>query len=115
MMNWISDLRGDLDHAERLETDLTYFAEQYLKIRPKAGSLRVRFKRVQAGDHNAFVNDTGLLFATTGNAGGNRAWVHLPVHSHYAKLEEVGPAGMVIAPDANCPIHGSAAQLEEHD
>jgi len=39
MMNWISDLRGDLDHAERLETDLTYFAEQYLRIRPKAGSL----------------------------------------------------------------------------
>ena len=34
---------------------------------------------------------------------------------HDAKLEEVGPAGMVIAPDANCPIHGSAAQLEEHD
>ena len=66
-------------------------------------------------DHNALVNDTRLLIATTGNAGGNRAWVHLPVHSHYAKLEEVGPAGMVIAPDANCPIHGSAAQLEEHD
>ena len=39
MMNWISDLRGDLDHAERLETDLAYFAEQYLRIRPKAGSL----------------------------------------------------------------------------
>jgi hypothetical protein len=34
---------------------------------------------------------------------------------HDAKLGEVGPAGMVIAPDANCPIHGSAAQLEEHD
>ena len=38
-MTWLSDLRRDLDHAERLQTDLAYFAEQYLKIRPKAGSL----------------------------------------------------------------------------
>jgi hypothetical protein len=38
-MTWINDLRGDLDHAERLETDLAYFAEQNLKIRPKAGAL----------------------------------------------------------------------------
>ena len=38
-MTWLSDLRHDLDHAERLQTDLAYFAEQYLKIRPKAGSL----------------------------------------------------------------------------
>ena len=34
---------------------------------------------------------------------------------HDAKLEEGGQVGMLIAPDANCPIHGSAAQLEEHD
>jgi hypothetical protein len=36
---WISELRDDLDHAERLETNLAYFAEQNLKIRPKAGAL----------------------------------------------------------------------------
>ena len=35
--------------------------------------------------------------------------------SHDAKLEEVGPTGMVITLDANCPIHGSTAPLEEHD
>ena len=34
---------------------------------------------------------------------------------HDAKLEEGGQVGMLIAPDANCAIHGSAAQLEEHD
>src|ERR1700750_2912890 len=38
-MSWLSDLRSDLDHKERLASDLAYFAEQYLKIRPKAGSL----------------------------------------------------------------------------
>src|SRR5215471_2713165 len=38
-MGWINRLRGDLANAERLETDLAYFAEQYLKIRPKAGKL----------------------------------------------------------------------------
>lgn len=37
------------------------------------------------------------------------------VVSHDAKLEEAAPSGMVVAPDANCPVHGSAAQLEEHD
>ena len=39
MTTWLSELRQDLDHAERLETDLAYFAEQYLKIRTKAGPL----------------------------------------------------------------------------
>ena len=34
---------------------------------------------------------------------------------HDAKLEEVRPTGMVITLDANCPIHGSTAPLEEHD
>jgi hypothetical protein len=37
------------------------------------------------------------------------------VVSHDAKLEESGPSGMLAAPDANCPIHGNAAQLEEHE
>lgn len=37
------------------------------------------------------------------------------VVSHDAKLEESAPSGMLAAPDANCPVHGSAAQLEEHD
>ena len=37
------------------------------------------------------------------------------VVSHDARLEEPAPSGMVIAPDANCPIHGSATQLEEHE
>jgi len=34
---------------------------------------------------------------------------------HDAKLDETGPAGMTTAADPNCPIHGSTAQLEEHD
>jgi hypothetical protein len=38
-VKWISDLRADLTHAERLDRDDAYFAEQYLRIRPKAGSL----------------------------------------------------------------------------
>lgn len=38
-MNWLETIRGDIDHAERLQGDLEYFAEQVLKIRPKAGSL----------------------------------------------------------------------------
>jgi hypothetical protein len=38
-MQWISSISADIEHAKRLETDLPYFAEQYLKIRPKAGSL----------------------------------------------------------------------------
>ena len=67
-------------------------------------------------DHYALVNDTRLLIATTGNAGGNRARVYLPVHwPRRQAVEEGGQVGMLMAPDANCPIHGSAAQLEEHD
>jgi hypothetical protein len=34
---------------------------------------------------------------------------------HDAKLEENGPAGMTTVVDPNCPVHGSTAQLEEHD
>jgi hypothetical protein len=37
------------------------------------------------------------------------------VVGHDAKLEEAGPSGMISAPDANCPLHGSDAQLEEHE
>lgn len=42
-MHWTDGIVGALDHAERLDTDLEYFAEHYLKIRPKAGGL-VPFK-----------------------------------------------------------------------
>jgi hypothetical protein len=35
--------------------------------------------------------------------------------THDSKLEELAPSGMLVALDANCPVHGSAAQLEEHD
>lgn len=42
-MHWTDAINGALDHAERLDTDLEYFAEQHLKIRPKAGGL-VPFK-----------------------------------------------------------------------
>ncbi|WP_300217169.1 hypothetical protein [Bradyrhizobium sp.] len=35
--------------------------------------------------------------------------------AHDAKLEEPAPSGMLVAPDANCPVHGNAAQLEEHE
>jgi hypothetical protein len=38
IVNW-SDLRGDLEHAEKLESDLPYFAKTALLIRPKAGGL----------------------------------------------------------------------------
>lgn len=34
---------------------------------------------------------------------------------HETKAEELEPAGMLAAPDANCPVHGSSAQLEEHN
>ena len=37
------------------------------------------------------------------------------VVSHDAKLDESAPSGMLAAPDANCPVHGNAAQLEEHE
>ncbi len=38
-----------------------------------------------------------------------------PVIRHETKAHELEPAGMLAAPDANCPVHGSAAQLEEHN
>lgn len=38
-MDWLHDIRKYVDHAERLNTDLEYFAAQLLKIRPKAGGL----------------------------------------------------------------------------
>src|SRR5215831_662956 len=38
-MDWIEQLRGDGDHAVRLKTDLCYFAESSLKLRPKIGSI----------------------------------------------------------------------------
>jgi hypothetical protein len=39
MTKWINSIRADLDHAERLDADLEYFAANYLKIRPKTGAL----------------------------------------------------------------------------
>ena len=39
MTEWINSIRADLDHAERLDADLEYFAANYLKIRPKTGAL----------------------------------------------------------------------------
>lgn len=38
-MTYLDQIEGALDHAERLDTDLEYFAAQHLKIRPKAGGL----------------------------------------------------------------------------
>jgi hypothetical protein len=38
-----------------------------------------------------------------------------PVICHETKTDEAEPAGMLAAPDANCPVHGSAVQLEEHN
>lgn len=37
------------------------------------------------------------------------------VIGHDSKLEEGAPAGMLAAPDPDCPLHGAAAQLEEHE
>jgi hypothetical protein len=34
---------------------------------------------------------------------------------HNAGLEESAPAGMLAAIDANCPVHGTAPPLEEHE
>ena len=51
-MEWINELREAGDHAVRLDTDLPYFAEQLLKIRPKAGSLTpFRFNPAQQELH----------------------------------------------------------------
>lgn len=36
-MTWLSKTIESADHAERLRTDLAYFAEHALKLRPKAG------------------------------------------------------------------------------
>ena len=38
-MSWLDGIVGALDHQERLDTDLEYFAQHHLKIRPKAGGL----------------------------------------------------------------------------
>ena len=38
-MAWVDHISDVLDHAERLDTDLEYFAEHNLKDRPKAGGL----------------------------------------------------------------------------
>ncbi len=38
-MEWIDHIRGDIDHAERLQNDLFFFSEQLLKIRPKEGGI----------------------------------------------------------------------------
>jgi hypothetical protein len=37
-MSWIDDLQSAGDHATKVKGDLPYFS-QYLKIRPKVGSL----------------------------------------------------------------------------
>jgi hypothetical protein len=38
-MTWIDRIATDGQHAIRLQTDLEYFAQHALKIRPKAGPL----------------------------------------------------------------------------
>jgi len=35
--------------------------------------------------------------------------------AHQSHTDELEPLGILAAPDANCPVHGGAAQLEEHD
>ncbi len=35
--------------------------------------------------------------------------------AHEAKADEAEPAGLLVAPDPSCPIHGTAAPLEEHE
>jgi hypothetical protein len=37
------------------------------------------------------------------------------VIGHDSKLEEAAPSGMLTASDTSCPVHGNAAQLEEHE
>src|SRR6478752_529742 len=37
--SWVDAIRGDIEHAERLERDLPYFAERCLKLRPKSGGM----------------------------------------------------------------------------
>ncbi len=35
--------------------------------------------------------------------------------AHEAKTDEAEPAGVLVSPDPNCPVHGTAPQLEEHE
>jgi hypothetical protein len=52
-LSWIDAIRGDIEHAERIQSDLPYFAEQMLKIRPKAGGLvPFKFNPVQQKLHS---------------------------------------------------------------
>ncbi|WP_339033606.1 hypothetical protein WHZ78_17570 [Bradyrhizobium symbiodeficiens] len=52
MTHWTAPILGALDHEERLKTDLEYFAEHHLKIRPKAGGIiPFRFNPVQRKLH----------------------------------------------------------------
>lgn len=63
--DWISGIRADLDHAERLEADFAYYCETLFRIRPKAGGL-IPFKlnKAQLTLHNKLE----ALKATTGMA-----------------------------------------------
>ncbi len=37
------------------------------------------------------------------------------VIGHVSDTDEQEPAGMLEGPDPNCPLHGAAAEPEEHD
>ena len=76
---------------------------------------RVRFKKIRPGITMRLSTTQDYSFPQPGTPEAIELGCTCRFIGHDAKLEEVGPAGMVIAPDANCPIRGPAAQLDEHD
>src|SRR5262245_31665201 len=54
MTNWLTSILSEGEHSQRLRTDLPYFAEHALKLRPKAGALvPFRFNAAQLKLHEA--------------------------------------------------------------
>jgi hypothetical protein len=54
MSDWLNKVLSDGVHSQRLRTDLPYFAEHALKLRPKTGALALfRFNAAQRNLHEA--------------------------------------------------------------
>jgi hypothetical protein len=54
MNNWLANILSDGERAQRLQTDLPFFAEQVLKLRPKTGALvPFKFNAAQLRLHEA--------------------------------------------------------------
>src|SRR5215510_162898 len=54
MTDWLTSVLSEGEHAQRLRTDLAYFAEYALKLRPKTGALvPFKFNAAQLKLHEA--------------------------------------------------------------